>query len=128
MSEYVREVNESDFDRVVLKSKTPVLVDFWAEWCGPCRMLAPIVEASAEQYRDVVQVVKLNVDDSPTIAQRYRIQGIPTLILFQDGVEKERIVGVVSQEKISDTIERYIHAALNLRVEKEICRQKDTTK
>ena len=113
MSEYVKEVKERDFDQVVLKSKTPVLVDFWAQWCGPCRALGPIVEASAAQYRDVLRVVKLNVDDSPTIAQRYRIQGIPTLILFQDGVEKERIIGVVSQNTISHAIERYIGAALN---------------
>ena len=110
MSKHVREVNERDFDQVVLKSKTPVLVDFWAEWCGPCHALAPDVEAAAERYRDGGQVVKVNVDDSPTLAQRYRIQAIPTLILFQDGVEKERIVGVVSQEQISETIERYIHA------------------
>ncbi|HXQ38689.1 MAG TPA: thioredoxin, partial [Anaerolineales bacterium] len=101
MSEYVREVNERDFDKVVLKSKRPVLVDFWAEWCGPCRTLAPVVEAIAEQYGDAARVVKLNVDDSPAVAQRYGIHGIPTLILFQDGVEKERIVGVASEEKIS---------------------------
>jgi thioredoxin 1 len=113
MSEYVRKVNESDFDQVVLKSKTPVLVDFWAEWCGPCRTLAPIVEAIGEQYGETVLVFKLNVDDSPAVAQGYGIQGIPTLILFQDGVEKERIVGVASQEKISGTIDRYIRAALN---------------
>jgi len=113
MSEYVRKVNESDFDQVVLKSKTPVLVDFWAEWCGPCRTLAPIVEAIAEQYGDATRVFKLNVDDSPAVAERYSIQGIPTLILFQDGMEKERIVGVASQERISRTIDRYIRAALN---------------
>ena len=113
MSEYVREVNESDFDQVVLQSKTPVLVDFWAEWCGPCRTLAPIVETSAEQYRDAVQVFKLNVDNSSSVARRYGIQGIPTLIFFQDGVEKERIVGLVSQEKISDAIERHLRTALN---------------
>jgi thioredoxin 1 len=113
MSEYVRQVNERDFDQVVLKSKTPVLVDFWAEWCGPCRTITPVVEAIAEQYGDAARVFKLNVDDSPAVAQRYGIQGIPTLILFQDGVEKERIVGAASREKISRTIDRYIHAALN---------------
>ena len=113
MSEYVREVNERDLDRVMLKSKTPMLVDFWAEWCGPCRTLAPIVEAIAEQYGEAARVFKLNVDDSPAVVQRYGIEGIPTLILFQDGVEKERILGVASQEKISRTIDRYIRAALN---------------
>jgi|SRR6266545_2513773 len=113
MSEYVKKVNEGDFDQVVLKSTTPVLVDFWAEWCGPCRALAPTVEAIAEQYGETARVFKLNVDDSPAVAQRYGIQGIPTLIVFQDGVEKERIVGVVSQEKISRTIDRHIRAALN---------------
>jgi thioredoxin 1 len=113
MSEHVKKVNEKDFQKVVLESKTPVMVDFWAEWCGPCRTLAPIVAAIAEQYAGAARVVKLNVDDSPAVAQRYGIQGIPTLILFQDGVEKERILGVASQEKISRTIDRYIRAALN---------------
>jgi thioredoxin 1 len=113
MNKYVRELNERDFDEIVLKSKTPVLVDFWANWCGPCRTFAPIIEASAEQYRDAVQVFKLNVDDSPIVAQRYGIQGIPTLILFQNGVQKERLVGVVSQETISDKVERYIREASN---------------
>ena len=113
MSEYVKQVNESDFDQVVLKSKNPVLVDFWAEWCGPCGALVPIVEAIAEQYGDAARVFKLNVDDSPAVAQRYGIKGIPTLILFQDGAETERILGVVSREKISRTIDRYIRAALN---------------
>ncbi len=105
MSEYVREVNESDFDQVVLQSKTPVLVDFWAEWCGPCRTLAPVVEAIAEQYGDAVRVVKLNVDDNPSVVQRYRVQAIPTLILFQDGEEKDRIIGAVSKETIARAIE-----------------------
>jgi len=91
MSEYVSEVNESDFDQVVLKSKRPVLVDFWAEWCGPCRTLAPIVELAAEQYAGAARVFMLNVDDSPAVMERYGIQAIPTLILFQDGVEKERV-------------------------------------
>jgi thioredoxin 1 len=110
MSQYVREVNERDFDEAVLKSKTPVLVDFWAQWCEPCRALAPIVEATAEQYAKAVRVFKLNIDNSPAVAQRYDIRVIPTLILFQDGVEKERLVGMASQQTISDAIERYIRA------------------
>jgi len=91
MTESVREVNEHDFDQLVLTSRTPVLVDFWAEWCEPCRTLAPIVELAADQYAGAARVFKLNVDDSPAVLERYGIQAIPTLILFQDGVEKDRV-------------------------------------
>ena len=111
MSEYVKEVNEGTFEQVVLQSEKPVLVDFWAEWCGPCRALAPIVEAVAEEYAKSARVVKLNVDESPTVTQRYGIQGIPTLILFQEGKEKERMVGVVGRDKISRTIEGILSVA-----------------
>lgn len=113
MSKHVEEVNDGNFEQVVLQSKTPVLVDFWAEWCRPCRMLAPTVEAIAEKYTGDVQVAKLNVDDNPSITQRYGIQGIPTLILFQEGEEKERIIGVASEEAISRTINRHVSAASN---------------
>ena len=112
MSEYVREVDEQDFAEALLKSKTLVLVDFWAQWCGPCRSLAAIVEATAEQHANAVRVFKLNIDNSPAVAQRYGIRVIPTLIFFQDGVEKERLAGVVSQQTISDAIERYIPVTL----------------
>lgn len=119
MSEYVSEVNERDFDQVVLKSKTPVLVDFWAEWCGPCRTVAPIVEAVAEQYGDAARFFKLNVDDSPAVAQRYGIQGIPTLILFQDGEESDRIIGAVSKGTIARAIEACVAAVPNQKRENE---------
>ncbi len=113
MSEYTQVVTDSSFEQVVLQSNRPVLVDFWAEWCGPCRVLAPTVEAVAEQYAGDARVVKLNVDDSPAITQRYGVQGIPTLILFKDGEEKERIIGVVSKEAISRTIDEHVGGASN---------------
>jgi thioredoxin 1 len=113
MSEYVTKLTESNFEQVVLQSEKPVLVDFWAEWCGPCRALAPVVEAIAEQYAGPARVVKLNVDDHPSVAQRYRIQAIPTLILFQGGEEKDRIIGAASKDQIARAIEARMGAALN---------------
>ena len=90
-----------------------MLVDFWAEWCGPCRALAPIVEAIAEQYAGAARVVKLNVDDHPSVVPRYRIQAIPTLILFQNGEEKDRIIGAASKDAIARAIEARMGAVLN---------------
>jgi thioredoxin 1 len=113
MSEYVNEVNEGNFEQVVLQSEKPVLVDFWAQWCRPCGELAPVVESVAEHYAKSARVVKLNVDQSPAVAQRYGIQGIPTLILFQEGKERERIIGLVSREKVARTIGAYVDSDLN---------------
>jgi thioredoxin 1 len=113
MSEYVTELNESDFDQAVMESEKVVLVDFWAPWCGPCRTLEPIVDAIAEQYAAPARVVKLNVDDHPAVLQRYRIQVIPTLILFEDGEEKDRIIGAASRDTIARAIEARMGAALN---------------
>ena len=106
MSEFVREVSDSSFEKDVLGSAKPVLVDFWAEWCAPCRMLAPTVAAVAEHYGDAASVVKLNVDDNPSTAQRYGIKGIPTLILFKGGTEAERVVGATSKDNIARMIDR----------------------
>src|SRR5947208_9163711 len=108
MSENVRETSDGTFENDVLKSDKPVLVDFWAEWCAPCRMLAPTVAAVAEHYGDTASVVKLNVDDNPSTAQRYGIKGIPTLILFRDGKEVERVVGATSKESITKMIEKHV--------------------
>jgi len=113
MSEYIEEVNDGSFEQLVLQSNRPVLVDFWAQWCGPCRMLAPIVESLAKQYAGAAQVVKLNVDDNPSAVQRYRIQAIPTLVLFQNGEEKDRMIGVTTKEAIARTIDVHLGAASN---------------
>jgi len=107
MNSHIEEVNDDNFAQVVLDSERPVLVDFWAQWCGPCRALAPIVEAVAEQYAGSAQVVKLNVDDNPSVVEKYRIQAIPTLIVFRDGEEKKRILGAVSREEIARAIDTH---------------------
>src|SRR5207253_11233905 len=106
MSERVREVSESYFEQEVLQSEKPVLVDFWAEWCGPCRMLAPTLEAIAEQYSESTTLIKLNVDDNPSIAEAFGIKGIPTLILFSDGKEVEHVIGATSKDSLSRMIEK----------------------
>ena len=112
MSEYIGEVNDQNFEEEVLKSTGPVLVDFWAEWCGPCRQLAPTLEAVAKQFEGNAKIVKLNVDDSGSTAQRYGVRGIPTLILFKDGNEQERIVGVTSKDNIARVIEKHTGKAV----------------
>jgi thioredoxin len=113
MSEHVIEISDGNFDKFMSQSKTPVLVDFWAAWCAPCRVLAPRVEAIAEKRANSARFAKLNVDDSPTVAQRYGIRGIPTLILFQGGEEIERLVGAVSEEEIARAIDKHLRATLN---------------
>jgi thioredoxin 1 len=110
MSDHVREVSDQSFEQDVLAADKPVLVDFWAAWCAPCRMLAPTVEAVAEKYVESARVVKLNVDENPEISQRYGIKGIPTLILFKGGREEERVVGATSKEAISRMIDKHVAA------------------
>ena len=107
MSELVREVGDNSFEQDVLQSDQPVLVDFWAAWCAPCRMLAPTVEAIAEKYAGSATVVKLNVDENPAVSQRFGIKGIPTLILFKGGKEEERVVGAAGKDAISRMIDKH---------------------
>jgi thioredoxin 1 len=108
MSEKVAYVSDSSFEQDVLQWQKPVLVDFWAEWCAPCRMIAPTIDAIAEDFAASAKVVKLNVDENTSTAQRYGIKGIPTLILFSEGKEVERVVGATSKESIMKMIEKYV--------------------
>jgi thioredoxin 1 len=108
MGNFTKEVTDNTFETEVLKAEMPVLVDFWAEWCGPCRMIAPSVEAVAEQFNGKAKVLKMNVDENPEIPQQYGIRGIPTLILFKNGVEQERIVGAVPRDVIAKLLEKHL--------------------
>ena len=108
MAANVMELDESTFDSSVLKSEKPVLVDFWAVWCGPCRQVAPIVEALAAKWGDKASVAKLNVDDVPSVAERYGIMSIPTLMLFKGGQVVERIVGVMPQATMEKKLDPYL--------------------
>ena len=110
MSQFVAEVSDSNWEAEVMQSDRPVLVDFWAAWCGPCRMLAPTVEQVAEKYNGKAKVVKLNVDENIEISGKYGIRGIPTLVLFNGGQEVDRHVGVPSNalSSISQMIERQL--------------------
>ena len=104
------EINETNFEHEVLKSDQPVLVDFWAEWCGPCKMLAPVLEEIAKEHADRVKVAKVNVDDNPTLAQRYGIQSIPTLLYFANGEVQNQTLGVVSKKKIVEHLDELVLA------------------
>ena len=99
------EVNGNNFQQEVLESSVPVLVDFWAPWCMPCRMLAPTIEKLAEENQGKLKVCKLNTDENQHIAAQYGIQGIPTLIVFKEGKEVGRTVGVMSKEKLQEKLD-----------------------
>jgi thioredoxin 1 len=105
MADGVVEVTEATFEAEVLKSETPVLVDFWAAWCGPCRMIGPIVEELATEYAGKLKIAKVNVDNSQNVAVTFGIHSIPTLIFFKDGKEVNRIIGAVSKESLKSTVE-----------------------
>ncbi|WP_434221989.1 thioredoxin [Limnospira platensis CENA597] len=102
------EVTDSTFEQDVLESALPVLVDFWAPWCGPCRMVAPVVEEIAQQYDGQIKVVKLNTDENPQVASKYGIRSIPTLMIFKGGQRVDMVVGAVPKSTLANTLEKYL--------------------
>ncbi len=108
MAEGIFEINDSNFDTEVLNSGKPVLVDFWAPWCGPCRAIAPLLEELAGTLGDKIKIVKCNVDDNPVTPGKFEIRSIPTLIFFKDGKVFEQIVGMVAKAKLEETINKML--------------------
>ena len=105
------EVSQADFEQQVLQSNQPVLVDFWAPWCGPCRMLAPVVEKLAEKFAGQAKFLKLNTDENPSLTGHYQVSGIPCLILFKGGQVVDRIVGYVPENTIASMLSKHVAAA-----------------
>jgi thioredoxin 1 len=104
----VQQTSDAAFDEDVLKSSTPVVVDFWAEWCGPCKMIAPHLEALAEEMSEQVKVVKVNIDDNPLTPTKYGVRGIPTLMLFKDGEVAATKVGALPKTKLVEWVQESI--------------------
>ena len=105
-NQYVTAATDDNFAEEVLKSNKPVLVDFWAPWCGPCKAVGPIVEELAEQFKDSIKVMKLNVDDSQKSALNYNVRSIPTIILFKDGKILDSLIGLVPKERLENFIKK----------------------
>ena len=108
MSENIKNVSDDSFATDVLASEKPVLVDYWAAWCGPCKMIAPMLEEVAKEYGDKVTIAKLNVDENPATAAKFGIRGIPTLMLFQDGKATATKVGALSKTQLTEFLDKSI--------------------
>ena len=111
MSKNIVHISDDSFEDEVLKSEGPVLIDYWAEWCGPCKMIAPILEELADEYGDKLKVAKLNIDENPETPPKYGIRGIPTLMLFKNGNVEATKVGAVSKSQLADFIESNVGTA-----------------
>ena len=105
MSENIIHVNDSDFDQSVLKADGPVLVDYWAEWCGPCKMIDPILRELADEYGERIKIAKLNIDQNQQVTTRYKIRGIPTLMIFENGEHQGTKVGALTKSALKEFIE-----------------------
>lgn len=108
MAGNVLDVSDSNFESEVLKSDIPVLVDFWAPWCGPCRMIAPVVEKLSQEFAGKAKFVKLNVDDNPEIAQKYNITGIPALYMFKGGADVDKVIGAAQKPVLENLISKHL--------------------
>lgn len=101
------ELSDANFEKQIKKSKGIALVDFWAPWCGPCQMMGPIIEELAKEYQDKIKIGKLNVDENPQTAQEFQVMSIPTLIIFKDGQETERITGAQDKETLQEKLDKF---------------------
>lgn len=108
MSSNVMSVNVDSFDETITGATTPILVDFWAEWCGPCKMIAPVLDEISSENPDKIKIVKLNVDENPDLARRFEVMSIPTLIVFKDGEVAKRLVGAKNKAGLLDDLKDFI--------------------
>jgi thioredoxin 1 len=108
MADGITDLTDSTFDEEVNGAEQLVLVDFWAEWCGPCKLIAPVLAELAAEHPDTLRVVKVNVDDSPDVARRFEIMSIPTLMLFKEGVAKKRLVGAKGKQQLLQELQEFL--------------------